>query len=105
MNCSVDTNLEKSNVDLNTSKIKVIDKETGEEVMSFGGDSLTISSINETISLSEFSCTCSYCGDSFKIYEEHSCKETIGQRFIRLEKEIESLKLENKQLRKEMKWL
>lgn len=101
----MDTNLEKSNVDLNTSKIKVVDKETGEEVASFDADSLTASSINETVLISELNYTCFYCGESFKISEQHSCKETIGQRFIRLEKEIELLKLENKQLRKEIKWL
>lgn len=99
MNCSVDTSLEKSNVDLNISKIKVIDKETGEEVMSFDGDLPTTSSINETISLSEFSYTCFYCGESFKLNEEHICKEIIGERFNRLEKEIEELKLEIKQLK------
>lgn len=99
MNCSVDTNLEKSNVDLNTSKIKVIDKETGEEVMSFDDGSLIASSINETILLSELSYTCFYCGESFKVNEGHNCKETIGERFNRLEKEIEELKFEIKQLK------
>lgn len=94
----MNTNLEKSNIELNTSE------ETGKEVISLDAGLFT-TSIDVTVLLSELSYTCFYCGESFKINEEHSCKETIGQRFIRLEKEIESLKLENKQLRKEMKWL
>lgn len=91
----MNTNLEKSNIELNTSE------ETGKEVISLDAG-LPTASIDGTVLLSY---TCFYCEESFKSNEEHSCKERIGQRFIRLEKEIESLKLENKQLRKEMKWL
>lgn len=81
------------------SEVKFIDTETSEEILTLNGSLLTSSS------LGEFEITCNLCGESYKISEIHSCKETIAERFARLEKEIELLKLENKQLRKEMKWL
>ena len=78
-------------------EVKMFDNDTKEEILSIPN--------YKTTTLADVSYTCFYCEESFKSNEEHSCKERIGQRFIRLEKEIESLKLENKQLRKEMKWL
>ena len=64
-------------------EVKMFDNDTKEEI-------LFIPTYKTTV-LSDISYSCFYCGQSYKLNEGHSCNETVGVRFDRLEKEIERL--------------
>lgn len=64
-------------------EVKMFDNDTKEEILSIPN--------YKTITLADVSYSCFYCGQPHKVNLGETCKETVGERFNRLEKEIERL--------------
>lgn len=98
----VDCLLFKAYIAANT-EVTFFNESTGEQVLHVPKYNNTLL-VSESVSSTDTYVSCSICGQPYE-GKHHTCFKVAFERLDRLEREVQSLKLENKQLRKEMKWL